>query len=221
MKIIILGDSLSSIKQEDKRPEYGWGEKINEYINLPILNLALNGRSTKSFMTEDNYQTFINEVEENDLVLIQFGHNDQKIEDENRYTNPHKDYIDNLIKISNVALGKGAKVIILSSVSRLVTNDERASGLFEYHKGALEASKFLNVPFIPLFTKTVDIFSKLTNDELKEIFLHLEGGEHQNYPEGVEDNTHLKEYGAKFISGIICSNILDLGILPNNLFVRK
>ncbi|MDO9628774.1 MAG: hypothetical protein Q7I99_02635 [Acholeplasmataceae bacterium] len=82
-KLYIAGDSTASIKQDDKRPETGWGECLHEFVtpNIEIVNYAQNGKSTKSFIEEGLLDQIDKEIKEDDYLLIQFGHNDQKIED--------------------------------------------------------------------------------------------------------------------------------------------
>ncbi|MDD4302362.1 MAG: hypothetical protein PHS03_07785 [Sphaerochaeta sp.] len=52
--LFLLGDSTCAPKEDDKRPETGWGMYIESYIDSSwgVINLALNGRSTKSFLEE-------------------------------------------------------------------------------------------------------------------------------------------------------------------------
>ena len=41
----------------------------------------------------------------------------------------------------------------------------------------------------------------------KEIFLILNPGDSPNYPEGIEDNTHFSDYGAKVIANLVAEEI--------------
>ena len=81
-KIIMLGDSTVS-KFNDVSyyyPRYGYGVLLTEYVNnIEVLNLALSGRSSKSFLVENNYQEFLDKVEMGDFVIIGFGHNDERV----------------------------------------------------------------------------------------------------------------------------------------------
>ncbi|WEL48858.1 GDSL-type esterase/lipase family protein [Enterococcus casseliflavus] len=78
-KIVIVGDSTASIKEPSARPETGWGEKISRYLpQHQIVNLAKNGRSSKSFIEEGRLLQAKKELYAGDYLLIQFGHNDQK-----------------------------------------------------------------------------------------------------------------------------------------------
>ena len=78
--VFIAGDSTAAPKQENKRPETGWGEQLQKFFDekkVRVDNHAANGRSTKTFISEGRWQALIDKVKEGDYVLIQFGHNDQ------------------------------------------------------------------------------------------------------------------------------------------------
>lgn len=107
-------------------PRYGYGTQLPDYFNssLTFVNLALSGRSSKSFLSEANYQTFLTDLKSGDYVIIGFGHNDEKAEAE-RYTDPstdvdtagsfQKSLYDNYVK---VALDKGATPILCTPIVR-------------------------------------------------------------------------------------------------------
>ena len=61
-KIYIVGDStVCSFNDNYYLPRYGYGTQISKYINVAdenVENLALSGRSSKSFLAEENYTTF-------------------------------------------------------------------------------------------------------------------------------------------------------------------
>lgn len=70
---------------------YGYGTQLHEYLNVQksqVVNLALSGRSSLSFLTEDNYTTLKNSIGAGDYLIIGFGHNDQQT-DATKYTNPN------------------------------------------------------------------------------------------------------------------------------------
>ena len=57
-KLFVVGDStLSGFNDESYYyPRYGYGTQLNNYLDLEVINLALSGRSSKSFLLEDNYK---------------------------------------------------------------------------------------------------------------------------------------------------------------------
>src|SRR3954447_14967760 len=116
--IFMAGDSTMAIKQPDKRPETGWGEMLGKYFKdgtAKIDNRAMNGRSTKSFISEGRWQAIINDVQKGDYVLIQFGHNDESKDKGERYT-PLEDYRNNLTRFVEEVRAKGANPVLLTPV---------------------------------------------------------------------------------------------------------
>ena len=62
-EIYVVGDStLSCFNDEYYYPRYGYGTKLDQYFNLKVNNLALSGRSSKSFLIEDNYEKLKNNL---------------------------------------------------------------------------------------------------------------------------------------------------------------
>lgn len=73
---------------------YGYGMMLGNYFDedITIQNLAISGRSSKSFLKEANYTTLKNGIKEGDVLIIGFGHNDEKYDDDDRFTNPNGTY---------------------------------------------------------------------------------------------------------------------------------
>jgi len=91
--IFVVGDStFSPFNDAYFYPRYGIGTKIANYLKdngkVEVVNLALSGRSSKSFLTEGNYKILQENIKKGDYLIIGFGHNDEKTE-EARYTNPN------------------------------------------------------------------------------------------------------------------------------------
>src|SRR5215213_3089453 len=79
IKIFLAGDSTMSIKEVKAYPETGWGMPFTYFFDSTVTvdNRAQNGRSTKSFMAENRWKPVVNQLNEGDYVIIQFGHNDE------------------------------------------------------------------------------------------------------------------------------------------------
>jgi rhamnogalacturonan acetylesterase len=54
----------------------GWGQYLGQYLTLPTVNMAIAGRSARSYTVEGRFTTLINTVKKGDFVIIEFGHND-------------------------------------------------------------------------------------------------------------------------------------------------
>lgn len=54
----------------------GWGECIASSLTAVVQNAALAGRSARSYTREGHFNELASQVQENDFVVIEFGHND-------------------------------------------------------------------------------------------------------------------------------------------------
>jgi lysophospholipase L1-like esterase len=124
--LYLIGDSTMAEKEPDKRPETGWGEMIPEFFNenLIVKNHAVNGRSSKSFIDEGRWDNVLDSLRPGDYVCIQFGHNDQKEYDPERYTIPITGYRQNLIRFITETRAKGACPLLATPIVRRKFNEE-------------------------------------------------------------------------------------------------
>ena len=74
----VVGDStVSSFSDGYYIPRYGYGTRLQRYLRgAKVVNLALAGRSSKSFLSEENYKTLASGLSCGDFLVIGFGHND-------------------------------------------------------------------------------------------------------------------------------------------------
>lgn len=217
--LFIAGDSTAAPKLPEKRPESGWGEHLEQHLlpGVRVENHAVNGRSTKSFREEGRLREIEQQLQPGDYLIIQFGHNDQKSEDPARYTEPYGQYQENLKLYAGIARQKGAFPIIFSSVSRrvFVEGEVDEGNLGDYPRAAKEIAEQLDVPFVDMFQKTVALLNELGEEASRALFLQLQPQESENYPDGVEDNTHFNGEGAARIAELAADELrkLDLPIV--------
>ncbi len=118
--IHLAGDSTTADKPHPEiNPERGWGQLLHEFFDerITVMNHAVNGRSTRSFISEGRWSQLLDQLEERDYVMIQFGHNDQKTYDPHRYANAWSAYSRNLIRMINDVREKGANPLYPSGVA--------------------------------------------------------------------------------------------------------
>ncbi|MEH0154887.1 rhamnogalacturonan acetylesterase [Limibacter armeniacum] len=210
--IYMVGDSTMADKQPNKAPETGWGQVFPQFVNeyVAIKNQAVNGRSSKSFLGESRWQPVVDSLQVGDYVFIQFGHNDQK-KDSLRYTSLDE-YRANLKKYVEETREKGANPILFTSVMRR-RFDENGK-FYDTHGGypevVREVAEGLNVPLIDLHQQTEMLITEHGINDSKKLFLILKAGEHDNYPEGKDDNTHFSEYGAVKVAQLAVNSIKGL-----------
>lgn len=223
--IYCIGDSTMSDKvNPEQNPEHGWAQVLPEFFNeyITIDNRAVNGRSSKSFITEGRWDSVLKTLAPNDFVFIQFGHNDQKFKDSSRYTNPYTTYRHNLIRFVEETRNKGANPILFSSIVR--RNFNEFGTLIDTH-GAYPLmtrliAQELEVPFIDLQYLTELMETSHGVEASKELHLHFKPGENTYYPNGKEDNTHLSRKGALAVSNLVVNELKSLEVSLSD-FLKK
>lgn len=212
--IFLVGDSTMANKPTDDNPERGWGQLFPNFFNqedVEIQNLAMNGRSTKSFINEHRWDTLMSRVKQGDFVLIQFGHNDSKTEDSLRSAPAHTIYKNNLIRFVNDVRRKGATPILITPVMRRKFDN---TGKFidqhgDYPSVVKEVAVMLQVSLIDLHKSSEALITKEGVENSKRFFLHIPANHFKNYKGKEEDNTHFSEYGASSMASLVCKSIND------------
>lgn len=207
-----IGDSTMANKaNSDRNPEHGWLQVFPELMSadVKVINKAVNGRSTRSFINEGRWDSITKNLRRGDYVFIQFGHNDQKSGDSTRYTNPHTAYRHNLIRFVNEAREKGAIPVLFSSIVRRNFNEKGVliSTHGEYTLEARLVAQEYNVPFIDLEYFTELLETSYGPEKSKELHLHFKPGEVAYYPDGKDDDTHLSRKGALEVSKLVIAEI--------------
>jgi len=211
--IFLAGDSTMAPKQPDKRPETGWGEMLGQLFKegtVKIDNRAMNGRSTKTFISEGRWQALIDDLKPGNYVFIQFGHNDESKDKGERYT-PPADYRRNLIRFVQELRTKNGNPLLLTPVMRRKFD---TSGNFvdthgEYPDIVRDVAKEQNVPLIDMHRKSEAMIKNLGVEDSRKLFLQLKPGENPNYPNGIEDNTHFNPFGAEVMAKLAVEGIRD------------
>ena len=113
--IWIIGDSTV---EDNKPPFRGWGWALPQYVRegVRVRNIALSGQSSLSFREKGLFEPAEQEMAAGDLLLIQFGHNDEK--DDDRHTDPDTTFKEELWRYCRFALDRGAQPVLLTPVSR-------------------------------------------------------------------------------------------------------
>ncbi len=214
-QLFLVGDSTMAVKAEDRRPETGWGEKLVAKFTtkISIQNHAVNGRSSKSFRDEGRWDTILKQLQPGDFVFIQFGHNDEKVNDPSRYTNPYSSFRANLKRYVEETRSHHATPLLLSSIVR--RNFNTAGTLIDDHGPypavVRELARTMQIDFIDLNTLSEHFVSGLGVKESANYYLHVPAG-HPNYPKGKTDNTHLNPAGADAIASMVAKALCEKDI---------
>lgn len=225
-KIFWAADSTVQNNDVTTYPQTGIGQVFPMYVKegMFVLNHAKNGRSTKSFIDEGRLEAIDREIGEGDFLFIQFGHNDEKIEDPTRYTEPFSTYIDNLETYIKVARKHGANPVLITPIERRLfdENDELMESMHtDYVEAMKQTAEKNNVPLVNLFTMSRAALEQAGEKESRKWHMFFDAGLYENYPEGKQDNTHLRYEGALLYAGLIAKGLYALGGIYAELIVDE
>ncbi|MEV7422634.1 rhamnogalacturonan acetylesterase [Streptomyces sp. NPDC091212] len=213
----IAGDSTAADKYASAAPETGWGMALPFLLRkgIAVANHAVNGRSSKSFIDEGRLAAVLGVIRPGDLLLIQFGHNDEKSADPTRYTEPWSTYQDCLRQYVKGARDAGARPVLLTSVERRkfdAAGDAVAThGDYPAAMRALAAAE--RVPLLDIQAASLALWQRLGAEGTEPYFHWLLPGESPNYPDGVSDNTHFHPPGAIAVARLVARSLRDERVL--------
>ena len=220
VRITLVGDSTVA-------PQNGWGKAFAKLLapGVECKNLALGGRSSKSFRDEGHWKKVLEGKP--DWVLIQFGHNDQPGKGPKRETDPKTTFRENLIRYIAEARTAGIKPVLVTSLTRRNFNaqgkidparledglDSQAGGKTpDSLNGYVEATRAVaseeKVPLIDLNARSIEQMNQL-GPEAAVAF------DAKRKDPSAPDKTHLSSEGAAktaaLVAGEIRKNVKELG----------
>lgn len=209
----LCGDSTMADYTANFAPMTGWGQALRYLADGAFIeNCAVCGRSTKSFIAEKRLNFVELCLRPGDKLLIQFGHNDEK-PDVERATDPRTTYTDYLGMFIDAARRQGAEPILLTSIARRHFDAEghllHTHG--EYPAAMRDLADYRGVKLIDMERATEALLTELGDEASKVLFNWVEKG-HPNYPDGVQDNTHLCLTGAVRLARFALELMAEQGI---------
>jgi len=190
VRIALVGDSTVT-------DESGWGRGFAARLTTrsTILNLARNGRSSKSFIDEGHWRSAV--AQGADVVLIQFGHNDQPGKGPERETDPATTYRTNLARYIDDARAAGALPVVVTSLTRRFfdASGSIASDLFPYADAAKAVAAERGAPVIDLHAESIALLNRLGPPSGEAFGVRKE--------DGTLDRTHLSSAGAAAFGAIV------------------
>ncbi|MFD9306779.1 rhamnogalacturonan acetylesterase [Streptomyces sp. NPDC060048] len=201
--LYIAGDSTAAQKYAGAAPETGWGMALPFFLHkdVTVANHAVNGRSTKSFIDEGRLTAVLELIRPGDVLLVQFGHNDQKATDPARYTEPWTSYQDNLCRYVDGARERGALPVLATSVERrrfdAAGTALRTHG--EYPAAMRQVAREEGVGLLDIEEQSLALWQRLGPQTTKTYF---------NWTATEQDNTHFNPPGAIAVARLVASGLL-------------
>jgi pectinesterase len=236
--IFIIGDSTAAKKDLSKgSPERGWGMALQCFFDdafVVVDNHAVNGRSSKSFIDEGRWQKVLDKMQPGDIVIIQFGHNDEKPQPA-RHTDPGSTFDANLAKYVNDTRAKGGIPVLMNAVVRrnfakkdVKNDDDEALRNTTFKDGAnikeddilkdthglyavapRNVADSLHCLFVDANRITHELEQSLGVEGSKKLHMWYKPGEHPAIPDGKQDNTHYNYYGAHQVAGLLSAALCE------------
>lgn len=192
--IYMAGDSTMCNYDAKRAPLQGWGHELPALVKegVKVVNMAVGGRSVKSFRNEGRWGKLLENVKEGDYVVIQFGHNDANKKDETRYANQNGEFRELLKTCVAEVREKKANPILVTVTCRWAFTDDNtkiSNGTPGAYAAAVRAvGEVEKAPVIDLNTIGKQKLLAAGPEESKKYYM---------VATGKKDNLHLTEDGAK------------------------
>ena len=198
VRIVLVGDS--TVGESD-----GWGPGFRRYVapEAEVVNMAKNGRSSKSYAAEGWWKKAL-ELKA-DYILIQFGHNDMPGKGPERETDPETTYAANIARYVDEARDAGAEPVLVTSLTRrrFGKDDKIDSDLFPYVNAVKRVAAEKRVPVIDLHALSIALIDRMgrkASDALGKMKADGKGGQEMDY-------THLGETGSNVFGRIVADEL--------------
>jgi pectinesterase len=166
------------------------------------INLARNGRSSKSFIAEGLWERAL--AARADYILIQFGHNDMPGKGPDRETDPKTTYRAHLARYIDDARRVGAVPVIVTSITRRRFGDDGRirSDLGDYAESAKAVAAEKGAPLIDLHAKSIDLLDRIGPAAALEF--------DATNADGTPDKTHLSSQGSTAFGAIVAAELVRI-----------
>ena len=203
-RVFIVGDSTASEYGPERAPRQGWGMQLQSFLDpaaWQVRNHAQSGRSSRSFIEEGWLAPLEQSLARGDVLLIQFGHNDEKAEDPTRYNEPAQAYPQWLMRYVALARAKGATPILITPLAR--RKFERGSKIDQlldthgaYSIAVRELAKREQLGVIDLDALSTAWLRALGDEASKPFYMHVPA-------QNLSDDTHLQARGATAVACLV------------------
>ncbi|MFA5689816.1 MAG: rhamnogalacturonan acetylesterase [Kiritimatiellales bacterium] len=207
VKVLVAGDSTVW----NKAPKYGWGDCIEPHFKkgIKVTNLAIGGRSSKSFITEGRWDDLISRVVPGDVVFVQFGHNDQKILVGYEIgTHPDGEYKDNLRRFADEVAAKKGRLVFVTPPRRLTYKSSEPTvlrtDLQVYCDAMKEVAAEKKRPVVDLYALTGEGIQAMGEEKAWVLF-------------DTGDRSHFSKTGAEWVAKLIMDTVRAENMLPAEL----
>ena len=197
----LAGDSTVADAKPGEHPMSGWGGELAAFVDGPVRNLAFGGATTESFLQSGSWDGLVEGVRPGDVVVIQFGHNDQK---EPGLLASRGGYSERLRRMVTDARTRGAVAVLCTSAERRWFDGDHVTPTHgDYPNAVRDLAHELDAPLIDLTVFTTWLYEDLGDAASRSLLSHYAPGESEGWPEGLVDDTHFRVEGARRIAAFV------------------
>lgn len=231
--IYTLGDSTVKSYTFDEAPMSGWGQLFDHLFDLKkvrVINYSMGGRSFRNAYAEGRFNDLMMTGYIGDVVLIQFGHNDETDDAQRRFGRGATEAMFETM-IRDVYLpairARGMVPVLVTPMSRV--NGDAKPG--QVYVNSFQKRRFpdvirrlgaeLGVTVLDLNARSIALYNQLGVAATTAMVMSIEAGETpgkandgsyaNGHPANKIDGTHFKESMAKQYARIVAAELARLG----------
>ena len=210
--IHIIGDSTVCNYKGSAYPQTGWGQVLSYFFDntkVKINNVAIGGRSSKTFIQEGRLANLKSAVQKGDFIFVQFGHNDRYFGTNSRQV-PIDSFGYYMQQYIDSAFAWGATPVLVSPMN-MNTGARNIFTEYDARGVMLSLAEKNKIPFVDLNMKSYEAYNSLNSTYVSRfLFKTLDANEYPNYPDGVQDGTtHFQEMGSLMHADFITDDLKD------------
>lgn len=227
--IYVLGDSTAKSYVFEEAPMSGWGQVFSRLFDLDrvnVVNYSQGGRSFRNAYAEGRFNDIALTGCEGDVVLIQFGHNDEREDEWTRYGrgSTEESYAAWIEEVYVPALRARGMIPILVTPTSRVKGDAAPGHIYE---NSFQKRKFpdvmremaakLNLTLLDVNAASVRYYNEIGVEGTTAVFMALEAGESpgktndgsfaNGHPSNKIDGTHYKEALGKQYARLVVTEL--------------
>jgi lysophospholipase L1-like esterase len=219
VRIILVGDSTVA-------PGNGWGPGFCAEVmpQVACINMAKNGRSSRSYRDEGSWNEVLTALQHNaqfksTWVFVQFGHNDQP--GKPKPSDPATEFRANMRRYAREVRDTGAHAVLITSLTRRTFKDGKINDtLGPWADATKKAAAAEGIPVLDLNTDSTAAVQKMGPVEANKFAMTappqavMEAAKHGNSitvpgdPPTTFDYTHLGESGSVFFGRMVADEVV-------------
>lgn len=218
-KICIVGNSVAAPRTPEESPLAGWGQFLANFLTPyhEVRNYARDAMTLRTYFT-DRLATLLNLLAPGDVVLVNLGGVEQRIDNPLRYHGP-REFKEFLYLYIEGIRAEGAFPVLVTPAARCAFTAEGdvADTRGVYPDLMREVAAETGTALVDLAAFTQRWLQELGPQRARQFFRWLDAGEHPRHPEGIIDSSHFNEAGGRAVARMVAIALHDSRELPPGL----